>query len=87
MTKRQSTAGERRDTTRQPTDAQVEVLWVEPGVVGSGQNISDDGVYFVTPGPVRVRVRVEGVELDGELVRAQSLDGSQTGIAVRFAPS
>ncbi len=88
MTSHESTTtGERRDTTREPIDSVVEVIWTAPSLRGSGQNISEDGVYFAVDGPIRVRVRVDGAEVAGELVRVQSLDGARTGVAVRFSGS
>ena len=88
MTEQTFSADRRREPERVPLEGEV-VVQIEPGqVIGSGQNLSEDGVFFVADGKLRVRVRIEGREGEffGELVRVESLAAGQTGIAVRFDP-
>ncbi len=56
-------------------------------IIGTGQNISAQGLYFMTEGSIPVTVRVGGVEspLRGELVRITAMGDGRLGIAVRFA--
>ena len=78
------TAADRRGGERTPTSASVTVHIDQP-IVGPGQNLSSDGLFFVTEGAIRVRVAIEGEgEREGELVRLQSMGGGKLGLAVRF---
>jgi hypothetical protein len=64
-------------------------LAFEPGEFqGSSANVSSDGLYFFAEGSVRVTLRLEGgrtpVEAKGRLVRAESVNPTKVGFAVRF---
>ena len=56
------------------------------GNMGSGQNISVQGVFFTTADclPVTVRINGKSETLPAELVRYETLGDGQVGIAVRF---
>lgn len=77
----------RRETPRVKLGETVTVSFVEGDMVGPGHNISTQGVFFVAEASIKVKVRVSGVEreLDGELIRVQSMGEGRMGIAVRFA--
>ena len=55
-------------------------------VTGSGNNISEEGVYFTADQsiPVRVRIGEGGVEVQGDLARVEAIGDGTFGIAVRF---
>ena len=55
-------------------------------IIGSGQNISDEGVFFLTEASVPVIVEILGRDkpLMGELVRLETMGSGQIGIAVKF---
>lgn len=76
----------RRSSDRAPLDGSVTVRWPEAPLAGSGENISPQGVFFVADEALKVFVRIPGQEgeVEGELVRIQSMGEGKTGIAVRF---
>ena len=82
----QGVVGERRGDERQPFEGEITIRFLEAELVGPGENISGDGVFFVTEDSVRVEVSTgEGGEIyEGELVRLHSMGGGKTGVAVRF---
>jgi hypothetical protein len=65
---------------------QVTITFTCRSIVGPGQNISAQGVFFVADTSIPVDVRIDGVEsaVAGELVRVQSMGEGRVGIAVRF---
>ena len=76
---------ERRSQDREPIGSGVAIRIETYQLVGTGQNLSADGVLFVADGTPRVKVLIEGEEPRiGELVRIQKLDEGRVGIAVRF---
>lgn len=76
---------ERRGGDRQPLAGNVVVRFDDVPLVGSGQNTSPEGVFFVADGAVRVRVQVAGQDpVVGEVVRMTSMGNGKTGIAVVF---
>lgn len=79
---------ENRRAPRVDMLASVTVVLPACEIVGPGQNISAQGLYFTTTAALRVMVRVagSGQELEGELVRVESMGNGQLGIAVRFLP-
>ena len=80
-----SVEDERRGEGREPFGGQVVIRFDNVPLVGSGENISHEGVYFVAKGAVRVLVQMEGQEpLVGQVVRMTSMGNGQTGIAVVF---
>ncbi len=76
----------RRITERSALDRYVEVRFQSEPMVGPGENISEQGVFFVSDGAVRVTVTIDGQdeEIPGELVRIQAMGEGRMGIAVRF---
>jgi hypothetical protein len=85
----QPLADERRGGERQPFDGEIRIRFLDPILVGPGENISGDGVFFVTEDSVRVEVSTDGDDkvYQGELVRLHSMGSGKTGVAVRFEPS
>ena len=77
---------DRRSPPREPLEGDVVVEVDATRIVGPGQNISDDGVFFIADAAIPVKVRLEGsAEVrTGELVRVESMGGGKVGIAVRF---
>lgn len=80
------TAAEQRREPRHPLDATVTVDVPAVQIVGSGENISTQGVFFTAEGGLRVRVHIQGrsAPVDGELVRCESMGDGRVGLAVRF---
>jgi hypothetical protein len=87
MQKRANTV---QDNRRQgPRVGMIENVSVEIApatIVGPGENISAQGLYFVGDALIPVTVRINGVSepVRGELVRVQSMGDGRLGIAVRF---
>jgi hypothetical protein len=81
-----STTRDHRSDLRINMRETVTVRFDGATVLGSGQNISAQGVFFVAEVAIPVTVQIEGVEhaVRGELVRVQSMGDGRTGIAVRF---
>lgn len=77
---------DRRGEDRRPLTGEVIVRFSDTPLEGSGQNISPEGVYFVSEGAVRVRVWLEGRDepVEGSLVRVATMGDGKTGIAVAF---
>ncbi len=82
----QPVADERRGGERKPFDGEIRIRFLDSELVGPGENISGDGVFFVTEGSVRVEVSAgdDGKTYQGELVRLHSMGSGKTGVAVRF---
>lgn len=79
------TQDERRSRERVPLADEVSVCFQHDAIVGPGQNISDEGVFFVTDGAIRVTVHIAGRgELHGEVVRVQSMGEGKLGMAIKF---
>ena len=78
--------GERRTADREPMQGAVTVAFGEQSIVGPGQNVSEEGVFFIVEGALRVRVRTsDGAEWrDGEVIRVQTMGEGKLGMAVRF---
>ena len=55
-------------------------------IVGPGQNMSSQGVFFVADTSLKVSVSIQGVAepVEGHLVRVQQMGEGKLGIAVRF---
>jgi len=77
---------DRRDSNRTPLDGTVTLAFERQDIVGPGENVSDDGVFFVAATSLRVRVKLPGETgwRDGDVVRVQSMGEGQLGFAVRF---
>ena len=86
MNKPISAADRRTERSKLAGDVIVEIP--ESRVVGPGQNISSDGVFFIAEGSVPVKVRIEGSDEvhSGEIVRLESMGDGRFGFAVRFVP-
>ena len=83
--KRAQSEQERRHDDRQPLMGEVVVRFEDTPLIGSGQNASREGVFFVAEGAVRVQVQLEGEEpVIGEVVRMASMGNGKIGIAVAF---
>jgi hypothetical protein len=84
-----SSTADRRGPSRQPLSGRVVIELERVQLVGPGQNISSDGVYFVSDGNIPVRVHLEGRdgEITGELVRVEAMGQGKLGVAVRFRES
>lgn len=70
-------------------DRAVTIRFEGDAIVGSGQNVSEQGVFFIADGSIPVVVDIEGREgsLAGELVRIENMGSGQVGIAVKFHDS
>lgn len=77
---------ERRQAERGPLAGRVTVELGGDPIVGPGQNISEEGVFFVAETSLRVRVKIDGQDrwLDGEVVRVQSMGEGRVGMAIKF---
>ena len=77
---------EGRRAERVDLDGNVKIRFTVECVEGSGQNVSAEGVFFVSQGRVPVEVVVEGSNgpVTGQLVRIENLGDGNVGIAVKF---
>ncbi|MCB9887709.1 MAG: PilZ domain-containing protein [Planctomycetes bacterium] len=87
MSENKSTSIENRRDPRYELDRQVTLEFAAGAIVGPGENISQQGVFFTTDGKLPVTVRIAGtdVAVQGELVRYEAMGDGRVGIAVRFA--
>lgn len=67
-------------------DGTVTVRFDGGDVVGSGQNVSEQGVFFISETPIKVNVEIAGRDgtMTGELVRIENMGAGAVGIAVKF---
>lgn len=79
----------RRSAERVYMNGAVTIRFATDAIVGSGQNVSAQGVFFVSEGAVPVTVTIEGRdgELSGQLVRVENMGSGQVGLAVKFDSS
>ena len=70
-----------RTSEREPLAETVSVTFPEEPLSGPGQNISASGVYFIAEQDLRVKVRIGGREVEGQLVRIENHGPQKTGIA------
>lgn len=74
-----------RRAPRVELDGDVTIRLEAGTIVGSGQNISVQGVYFTAPASLPVTVHIPGHgDLRGDLVRLDSMGDGRIGLAVRF---
>lgn len=86
MQQREGKLGVRgRKHARVDIDSVVTIRFDAGTIVGSGENISAQGVFFTADGTLPVTVQVAGqADVRGQLVRLESMGGGRIGIAVRF---
>ena len=78
---------ERRVVRREQLEGVVTVQFDEHTVVGPGQNVSDEGVFFVVEDALRVKVQLDSggdAWRDAEVIRVQSMGDGKLGIAIKF---
>jgi hypothetical protein len=74
-----------RKSPRVALASDVTIRFAAGTLVGSGDNISLQGVFFTADGSVPVIVQVAGhPDVPGKLVRLESMGDGRIGIAVRF---
>lgn len=78
---------ERRRDDRRDLSGKVTVSVPAQALDGSGDNVSDDGLYFVAGSALEVEVQLPGEATPrrGKLVRVAALAEGRVGIAVKFA--
>lgn len=82
-----SETAERRQDTRRDLAGKVTVRLPAQGLVGPGENVSPDGVFFVADAALQVEVTLPGESEPrrGELVRLTAMGEGRVGIAIKFA--
>jgi hypothetical protein len=75
-----------RQAERVGFDSNVTIRLSSDAIVGSGQNVSGQGVFFVSESSIPVTVEIDGRPgtIEGELVRIENMGAGQVGIAVKF---
>lgn len=74
-----------RRSPRVDIQGEVTIRFDAGSIVGSGENISLQGVFFTADGALPVTVQVAGRgDVTGKLVRLESMGDGRIGIAVRF---
>lgn len=76
-----------RQAPRVDIEAGVTIHFDVPAIVGDGQNLSAQGVFFTAEAVLPVTVRIAGKAVPGTLVRLESMGDGRIGIAVRFHDS
>ena len=86
MTDSQKHTSTNRRFERVSFDRTVTVRFEGDAIVGSGQNVSEQGVFFVSNEAIPVKVEIDGRDgpLNGELIRIENMGDGQVGIAVKF---
>ncbi|MEZ5962328.1 MAG: hypothetical protein R3F56_00650 [Planctomycetota bacterium] len=80
---------ERRRDFRQSLAGTVTVRLQAQDIVGPGENVSPDGVFFVAEAALPVEVILPGTSevRQGELVRVTQMGAGRVGVAIRFPPA
>ena len=74
-----------RRSPRLDLDGEVSIRFDGGTILGSGENVSVQGVFFTAAASLPVTVHIAGRgELRGELVRLETIGDGRIGIAVRF---
>lgn len=83
---RAQTSIENRRDPRYGLEEQVTIRFEAGTIVGPGQNISLQGVFFTAAASIPVTVEIAGRAdvVRGELVRVETMGDGRVGIAVRF---
>ena len=83
---KKSTTRERRLDPRIPLESNVEIRIIGTRFQGPSENISSQGIFFVSEAeiPVEVTVSRRYPPLKGRIVRVQAIREDTLGIAVRF---
>lgn len=78
---------ENRRSERVDLSERVTIELPAATLTGTGDNISEQGVFFRADASIPVRVRIGDSEtvVHGELVRVENIGDGSIGIAVRFA--
>lgn len=80
-----ATNQEVRRAPRLALDGEVAIRFDGGTILGSGENVSEQGVFFTAAAALPVTVHVAGRgEFRGELVRLETIGDGRIGIAVRF---
>jgi len=80
-----ATNHEVRRAPRVELDGEVAIRFDGGTILGSGENVSEQGVFFTAAAALPVTVHVAGRgEIRGELVRLETIGDGRIGIAVRF---
>lgn len=82
----QNTSTNARSSGRIGFDGAVTIRVDGDVIVGSGQNVSEQGMFFVSETPIKVTVELGGLDaaITGELVRIENMGAGAVGIAVKF---
>jgi hypothetical protein len=77
---------ERRGNDRIPLEGKVVVKIHECEMLGPSRNISQDGIYFITPAEMAVEIQLpDGLPtLHGKIVRVGAVRDGELGVAIRF---
>lgn len=76
---------EMRRASRVDLDGEVTIRFEGGTILGSGQNISEQGVFFTAAATLPVTVHIAGRGIvRGQLVRLETIGDGRIGIAVRF---
>jgi hypothetical protein len=84
MQERGQTSIQGRQAPRVDLDTGVTIQFDVPAIVGNGQNISAQGVFFTAEAALPVSVRIGEVSVPGTLVRLETIGDGRIGLAVRF---
>lgn len=89
MATKDNQLADRRRDVRQAVGGEVTVRLPAQEIVGPGENVSADGVFFVAEAALQVEVTLpgSGEVRRGELVRVHQMGGGRVGIAIRFPPT
>jgi hypothetical protein len=79
------TSGQERRATRVALDGEVTIRFDGGTILGSGENVSAQGVFFTALASLPVTVIIAGRgEVRGDLVRLETIGDGRIGLAVRF---
>jgi hypothetical protein len=74
----------RRRAERRETDAFLVVSIEAQALEGRADNVSESGVFLFAGDRVRVRVELGGKVRSGRIVRLQTMNERETGLAIEF---
>lgn len=75
---------DRRRAERRPSESRMSIIVPEQVLEGRVENTSESGLFLFAEGRVTVEVVIAGERRRGRLVRLQTINGRETGLAIEL---
>ena len=77
-------AKERRKDPRENIEVPVEFSVNIEAISGATKNISREGIMVTSREPIKIKIKINGKEWKGTLIRIQPIDNNLWGYAIKF---